>query len=46
MQNVNSHDRRLKGWMRRFNGVATEYLDGYLGWHRIRDREGHTLSAS
>ena len=34
IQNVNNYDSRLKGWMRRFNGVATRYLDSYLGWHR------------
>lgn len=36
--------------MRRFNGVATKYLDSYLGWHRAKDRaKGHgcdTLDAS
>jgi hypothetical protein len=46
IQNVNSYDSRLKGWMRRFNGVATKYLDSYLGWHRTNDREGNTLNAS
>jgi hypothetical protein len=46
VQNVNNYDSRLKGWMRRFNGVATKYLDSYLGWHRTNDREGDTLSAS
>jgi transposase-like protein len=46
IQNVNSYDSRLKGWMRRFNGVATKYLDSYLGWHRTNDREGDTLNAS
>jgi transposase-like protein len=46
IQNVNNYDSRLKGWMRRFNGVATRYLDSYLGWHRTNDREGDTLSAS
>jgi transposase-like protein len=45
VQNVNSYDSRLKGWMRRFNGVATKYLDSYLGWHRTNDREGGTLDA-
>ena len=29
---------RLKGWMRRFNGVATAYLENYLGWFRALDR--------
>jgi ISXO2-like transposase domain len=45
IQNVNNYCSRLKGWMRRFNGVATKYLDSYLGWHRTNDREGNTLSA-
>ena len=31
IQNVNNYDSRLKSWMRRFNGVATKYLDSYLG---------------
>jgi len=46
MQNVNAYDSRLKGWMRRFNGVATKYLDSYLGWRRTTDREGDALSAN
>jgi hypothetical protein len=32
--------------MRRFNGVSTKYLDSYLGWHRMNDREGNTLTAN
>ena len=46
VQNVNAYTSRLKGWMRKFNGVATEYLDTYLGWQRMRDRDGNTLTAS
>jgi transposase-like protein len=46
IQNVNNYDSRLKSWMRRFNGVATKYLDSYLGWHRACDRNGGTLCAS
>lgn len=38
VQNVNAYDSRLKGWMRRFQGVATKYLDSYLGWFRAIDR--------
>jgi transposase-like protein len=38
IQNVNAYDSRLKGWMRRFNGVATKYLDSYLGWRRFFER--------
>ena len=29
IQNVNAYDSRLKGWMRRFHGVATKYLENY-----------------
>ena len=38
IQNVNAYDSRLKTWIRRFNGVATKYLDSYLGWFRTIDR--------
>jgi len=46
VQNVNAYTSQLKRWMRRFNGVATKYLDSYLGWHRMNDREGNTLTAN
>ena len=39
IQNVNAYDSRLKGWMKHFNGVATKYLESYLGWMRLLDRE-------
>jgi len=35
IQNVNSYHGRLHGWMHRFNGVATKYLDNYLSWFRF-----------
>lgn len=35
IQNVNSYHGRLHGWMYRFNGVATKYLDNYLSWFRF-----------
>jgi len=38
VQNVNAYDSRLKDWLRRFKGVATQYLDSYLGWFRAIDR--------
>lgn len=38
IQNVNAYDSRLKGWMRRFHGVATQYLENYLGWRRMLER--------
>ncbi len=37
IQNVNAYDSRLKGWMKRFHGVATKYLQDYLGWWRVLD---------
>lgn len=45
IQNVNAYHSRLKGWMRRFNGVATKYLTSYLGWRRMFEREGHDVTA-
>jgi len=42
IQNVNAYESRLKGWMQRFNQVATGYLDSYLGWRRFFER--HTGS--
>lgn len=48
IQNINSYHSRLKGWMQRFRGVATKYLDSYLGWFRTLDRApsiGWQLSA-
>ena len=38
IQNVNAYDSRLKNWIRRFHGIATKYLDSYLGWFRTLDR--------
>jgi transposase-like protein len=38
IQNVNAYHSRLKGWLRRFHGVATSYLENYLGWFRALDR--------
>lgn len=42
IQNVNAFDSRLKNWIRRFHGVATKYLDSYLGWFRTLDRSATT----
>jgi len=39
IQNVNAYDSRLKRWMQHFHGVATKYLESYLGWMRLLDRE-------
>lgn len=37
IQNVNAFHSRLKQWMRRFNGVASKFLDNYLTWFRFID---------
>lgn len=44
IQNVNAYDSRLKNWIRRFHGVATKYLDSYLGWFRTLDRSPMTTA--
>ena len=35
IQNVNAYHSWLKTWMRRFHGVASKYLEHYLGWFRF-----------
>lgn len=37
IQNANAYHSRLKTWVRRFYGVATHYLENYLGWFRALD---------
>ena len=32
IQNVNAYHSRFKRWLHHFNGVATRFLDNYLGW--------------
>jgi transposase-like protein len=34
INNVNAYHSRLKEWMRRFHGVATDNLPNYLSWRR------------
>ena len=46
LQNVNGYHARFKGWLAPFRGVASKYLATYLGWHRMKDREGQRLSAT
>lgn len=42
IQNANAYHSRLKSWMARFKGVATSYLENYLGWFRALDRVSKT----
>jgi hypothetical protein len=44
LQNVNAYDSRLKNWIRRFNGVATKYLENYLGWRRELEYFGEKIN--
>jgi transposase-like protein len=43
IQNANALHSRFKTWVRRFNGVATKYLDHYLAWFQFV--ETHTMQA-
>lgn len=43
IQNVNSTHHLLKEWMRRFNGVATGYLQNYMNWFRINRIAGDDI---
>ena len=46
IQNANAYHSRLKEWMRRFHGVATKYLDHYLGWRRMIETFGEHLNST
>ena len=37
VQNVNAYHSRLRGWLQPFRGVASRYLDNYLGWRWALD---------
>ena len=39
LRNAKGYARRFRHWLRRFRGVSTRYLDHYLAWHRVHDRE-------
>ncbi|MDR1776466.1 MAG: hypothetical protein LBR31_01380 [Desulfovibrio sp.] len=39
VQAVNAYHSRLKNWMIRFNGVATERLPNYLTWRRLHEAQ-------
>jgi transposase-like protein len=45
IQNVNSYDSRLKNWVFGFFGIATKYLENYLGWHRLLDKTSHRMTS-
>ena len=35
IKNVSTYNRRLRKWMKNFNGVATKYLNNYLSWFKF-----------
>lgn len=43
INNVNAYHGRFKEWARRFHGVATKYLDRYLGWRRTLEAVGPSI---
>lgn len=43
LQNVQQYHHKLKEWMGRFRGVATKYLEAYLGWFRNLEEFNMTL---
>ena len=46
IQNANATHSRLKEWMQRFHGVATKYLNHYLGWRRMIETFGEHLNSA
>lgn len=44
IQNVNGYTSRFKKWLARFNGVATKYLQNYLGWCRKLEKSPAPLT--
>ncbi len=45
INNVNAYHGRFKEWARRFHGVATKYLDRYLGWRRTLEAIGSSAQS-
>ncbi len=41
IQHVNGAHTRVKAWMARFNGVATKYLNAYMGWFGLMEETKH-----
>ncbi len=42
--NVNGLQSSFKGWMARFNGVASRYLPSYARWRRMIERDAQSLT--
>lgn len=44
IQNVNAYGSRFKQWLYPFKGVATKYLQSYLGWRRWLERDENLIT--
>jgi transposase-like protein len=44
LNNVNAYHGRLKEWLRRFHGIATQNLPNYLGWRRALEALGQNAA--
>jgi transposase-like protein len=37
IQTLNNYMKRWKGWLKRFNGIGTAYIESYLSWFRFME---------
>lgn len=37
IQTLNNYMKRWKGWLKRFNGIGTGYIENYLSWFRFME---------
>ncbi len=37
IQTLNNYMKRWKGWLKRFNGIGTAYIENYLSWFRFME---------
>ena len=44
IQYVNGYNHRLKAWLARFHCLAIHDLNNYLGWRKLLERYGKTVS--
>ena len=44
IRNTNAYGSRFKQWLRRFNGVATKYLQSYLGWRHWLEKAADAMT--
>jgi hypothetical protein len=34
---LNNYMKRWKNWLKRFNGIGTDYVENYLSWFRFME---------